>query len=838
MATKINTSFYGAENTFITPITGFSDVKCCAQTTGELARAGTYTGGSFDLSAAPWGIGKSSVSSDFIWLPLRNGDTSPYTWQLNSFQNEKTNSPLFIYQNPNSILGGNDPSNLDTLTIDLSYCKGMFKMRSAPNISVDSSLNAKSTLTIDNNTTISTSTAAQKQRPVTYLNYQTVRLCINDIYYKPTGSTSISKCSMNDILNHVVSVDKIVRVEWNVRAVGISTGTDIQLSIGGAELDIPDLFKSVYYGNQTKWVRPWHRISGVGYWYQTGGAVSFSTFNSSRITAVSRYNTLTAQNDIVSSGNCGYGHLSDQLQAFSDVSYHWKWGVSPEGVDQWDLEPYVDGGAFSWETQVRFFAYMDLDDTYADKNIAYYRAILHEAAFIGLPIITDVSDRDKPIGDGAVYLPVFDDDLITTGKFKSGIDSLSLPNSAWYDVFSTSMPDYDPSLQPDIDNSDWGDLENAGANRHYNVPLYIQACNELTLQTIIANVNNYYAVSGTPTADDVYRLQTDFQGSNPADYIVACYAPFVDIDVLTQQHFRIGPITFDGNGNTEINILPIDDTDSDNYTFDCGSIYIPYYMQGENDTEHNDFRSYEPYTTAELYLPLCGTIDIDMKFFTGSYMNVIYYYDLFTMSCTAAVYRIRDGKTKLYTVVNGVIGVELPLTTSAMGTYQNNLHAIQTALKQNEIRIATSAATMAIGATATVATGGTAALLGAGGIVSGTSSLFSTYLQREQLQYELTHTQPNIGTTSAAHAQNQFCVGGLYPILFIKRALMLDTYEPDIYSKTIGNSCCINSLVGDMTGLIICSDIKCDGITNATGDSPTADEINAIKQAFNHGVIV
>lgn len=825
MATKINTAFYGAENTFVDVYTG---VKCCAKTIGQLARDGTYTGGSFDLTAAPWGVGKSSVSSDFIFLPLR---TDSPTWDIYAFKNEKTNTPLYFYRAQDAIPGGNDPSNLDVLSIDLSYCRGMFKMRMSPNVSVDSSFNAKSTLTIDNNTTISTGTAAQRQQPITYLDYRNIRLCIDDIYYKPTGAKTILKCSMADILNHAVSVDKIVRVQWTTRLVDVGTSTTIQLSIGGGELNIPDLFRSVYYGDKLAWVRPWHRISGVGYWYQTGGAVSFSADNSSRITPVSRYSSQTAQNDIVSSGNCGYGHLSDKLQIFDDVSYHWEYGVSPAGANEWDLAPYKNGDNFTYETQIRLFAYMELDGEYDDKNLAYYRAILHEAAFIGFPVITGAGDLDKSIGDNEVFLPIFDEYLITTGDFKSGSDALSLPNATWRDVFSTTMPDYDPSIQPEpptpSDENDRGDLNNklTSYDHRYANPNSVYAMTQSNFMKFVNDINGLYLSDPDDT-----QLKIDFKGSNPNDYVIGVYGiPFLCNYIVPSGPdvaVDVGPVTLP---TAEGKLV---DT-STSILRDCGSITVPAL---------GDFRDYEPYSQYELYIPMCGTIQLDGAQVAGRTLHIEVYYDIMTMDCTAAVYRdATGGGETLIATVNGTLGASLPLTAARMGDYQNSIKTTQNALKQNEMRTAFGVGGAVIGvAGAALApeTGGLSLAL-AGAAIAGVSTAASGALTEKQLQYDLTHKQPSVSQCSAANGATAQLISTFYPHLFIKRAKMIDTYDAEIYTKTVGHATLRAAQLSSFSGLTVAAAAELSNIYTIDGaKAATEQELKLIKQALLVGVYV
>ena len=97
--------------------------------------------------------------------------------------------------------------------------------------------------------------------------------------------------------------------------------------------------------------------------------------------------------------------------------------------------------------------------------------------------------------------------------------------------------------------------------------------------------------------------------------------------------------------------------------------------------------------------------------------------------------------------------------------------------------------------------------------------------------YILKHTQPTVAITSTASAANAF---NMYnkAILFIKRAKMLSDFDAEKYGKTIGYACLKNTTIGDVSGFTVCSDIDLSGIP------ATADEINAIKSAFESGVYV
>lgn len=438
--------------------------------------------------------------------------------------------------------------------------------------------------------------------------------------------------------------------------------------------------------------------------------------------------------------------------------------------------------------------------------------VLSQIAYLGLPFVYDPSKSARGlIGDTGVYLPVFDDNGITTGQYEEGINALRLPNAEWTD--GREGAGYNPGHRED---DDYGYLFNPYNTNRFATGLTVWCMYQQDILDVLAGINNLYLTD--PTGNEKWQL--DFKGSNPDDYIVSCKAMLLDITHTdTTTAFKLGPVQFDGiacykyNGTGYFSFGTI--------ALDGTADYSPY----------GDFRDYQPYTTMELYIPLCGTVDIDPEFFVGHTMEIIMMYDIYTGACTAGIYR--DSYT-LYKAVNGQIGADIPVSAMQMGTYQNAIHSLQAAQKQNEIRLASSAVTVAAGAAALIAapaTGGTSLIAGAG-LISGAAGLLSGVMQEQNYDYQIEHTQPIPAQTTAAETQNNFCVGGLYPILYVKRAKMLQGYDAEIYSHTIGNACLINAQVGSQTGLVMCSSVDLSGVP------ATVEEINAIKQALGKGVYV
>ncbi len=412
--------------------------------------------------------------------------------------------------------------------------------------------------------------------------------------------------------------------------------------------------------------------------------------------------------------------------------------------------------------------------------------------------------------------------MVTTGRYTTDIAVKQAQiNYTWGNIFEDTVPDWDSTYNPpkpsggDQGEDDFGTLNNRGGFNKFPTPLTCYMLSYEKFMDVVTALNNLYITD----PDGNMKWELDFKGSNPSDYIVGAYASVCNIPYTSDTYpIKIGPVDLSTIQPT-LTTYKISFVDSG--YFDCGSVDItPYY---------DDFREYSPYTSIELYLPLCGTVDIDTAYFMGHSLSITYYYDYTTMSCSACIYR--DGIT-LYKVVNGSLGAQIPLTSLRMGEYQSAIHALENAEKQNEMRMASALVSMGISAAGIIAapaTGGTTLGLTALGL-NGVKTGMETLNAHDDIQYQYEHKQPAIAQTGASDSQNAFCVGSMYPYLFIKRPKMIPGYNSDVYAHTIGYACNINARLGDMSGYTVATNIDTSGI------HATADEINAIKQAFSKGV--
>lgn len=821
MATKINQSVYGT-----VPTTQYSRAVC-PNNIGTLYSAGNYdpTGdceNGFEKSISPWGIGGGMACDIFVGNAQRsaNGRFA----KLNAETPENYNKPVSFWD-IRVTQGAQDNNRPQRYRIggNVKYSSGNFVSNGSTENGLvlwGANASAKPIGKIEYNHTL--------------LYPSLICLRANENYRSPL--TTWRPLSFTDIdddpefITDVITDDvELVAFSWGCKMYNSNSGYpnawhDENLSlINTKSQEVPEIYKAMSMRDSSD-TSKWYDKTILSLPNVIGSFIDAATMvqNTSCYSGndycklASADFTTSAQQTYTRDGfgKC-YGVGNTNKRVFDDISYHYevRCFYYLNGVYREVLE-----GELMLEQTMYYLPYFKIDDTtYSTKWDSMKAIIRHELAYIGFPFIMD-SDQSGNIGDNNVSVPVFDSHMITTGRYITGSAASQLPNAQWGDIFSDTMPEYDPDYnppKPTPSTDDFGDLYNSGSFNKFPSCLTAYAMSLEKFQSVLQSINTLYQTD----PDGVKQWELDFKGSNPSDYIVGAYVSVCNFGLSESTYpITIGPVDLSVAVPTMV-ANKILFTDSG--YFDCGSVDIDHF--------YSDFRDYAPYTQLELYLPLCGTVDLDPAYFMGHSVSVTYYYDYNTMSCSACIYR--DGIT-LYKVVNGSIGAEIPLTSMRMGDYQNAIHALEQAQKQNEIRMATAMVSMGISAAgllAAPATGGASLGLTALGL-NGVKSGIETVNAIDDISYNIEHKQPTPAQTGASEAQNAFCIGSMYPYLFIKRAKMLEDYDAEIYGHTIGYACNVNAHIGDMSGYTVATNIDTSGI------NATVEEINAIKQAFSKGV--
>ena len=276
--------------------------------------------------------------------------------------------------------------------------------------------------------------------------------------------------------------------------------------------------------------------------------------------------------------------------------------------------------------------------------------------------------------------------------------------------------------------------------------------------------------------------------------------------------------------------------------FDCGTINVYEAWGG--------FLDYPPYTTASLYLPFCGTIELPVDEIMNAEVSVTYNIDITTGSCVASVYSNKPGGDDRYSPTiqatiartQGNIGMQIPWSAAdssrqlaAIG--QIAAVAIATSVSFGTAAVAGAAAAEA--ATTTAAAGvatGAAAEAGAAATATNIASKATGAFIRNAgvagatIASNIGHI-PYTTVTRGGTAQNVFGVlQSFTPYLLITRPIQ--SY-PQNYQHYHGLPSNITSKIGDLEGYTQVAAIELDDISGIT---PT--EIAMLHETLTTGFYI
>lgn len=342
----------------------------------------------------------------------------------------------------------------------------------------------------------------------------------------------------------------------------------------------------------------------------------------------------------------------------------------------------------------------------------------------------------------------------------------------------------------------------------------------------------YLAATYAPTDTD---LTADFKGVNPMDYVVSC---------------KWYPFAPSASGSANITVGGLTTTASGNIFNDYG-VRVLYLGGVDIKGYYNSWLDFEPYVTMSLYVPFCGTIDLDTKLWMYHKLDVYLAVDYNTGSCAAML--LRDGT--LTSTIDGVCGIDIQLYGKNQGDYQNAMYQAQFAAKQakiGEARAILNAVTNPFGfdspsggvnlgksaggggasaVAGTVGAGIANALPVIGGIYDKMLGLYQVSNSTEAAEWNVTHTAPHVSGAGSQDPLLQLA-HPMFCRLYIRRAQMISGFNIGTYRATVGYSCMRTGRVGDFRGRIVCS-----GVWKTDGNLLQA-EVEMIKSKLMKGVFV
>ena len=392
------------------------------------------------------------------------------------------------------------------------------------------------------------------------------------------------------------------------------------------------------------------------------------------------------------------------------------------------------------------------------------------------------------------------------GDYTSGPDNRDQPQWTW-----TSMSDnkYDPSKPIPADPNTYNGSMGTGF-----VTAFATATTRYNIRTndFIALTDKLWDAMALATPDNVtnYSLDT-FLTSNPIDSIVNLkWFPISEsMSIGTAIKVKLGKY------DTGINAYAAQTS----ILKDCGNVVI-YPVSG-----HGVANWIDKLTKITLYLPFCGSLNLDPETYMGRSINVEYAIDLITGSCSAYVSYIADNGQRVITdIASGTCGIDCPVTGIQHTTLDSQLYNATEQLKAMRVNNAVNGLASVLGLSDVTNKGinDISDALKTGG------TIYNALHNESVAEYNLHHTQTPtkmIGTSSAM--TGAMCE--LRPTIIFERPV-IPPIDDNAYAHVCGYACCEPTTIDNLSGYAEFASVDLSGF------EATAEEKNMIANALMGGV--
>lgn len=439
---------------------------------------------------------------------------------------------------------------------------------------------------------------------------------------------------------------------------------------------------------------------------------------------------------------------------------------------------YGDPDLFNYRAPSGYLVFTTLKDP---DNI---RALV---SWYGLQFVADRTALQGEPGDAGFYVPVIGEDGYTTGEYMEGDDAAALPNADWGEDFHEKNG-YDGRSQEPFNMETELRPQNSAAASPFTYQYVLNS-------TKVSQLKDYLYTTIASSTDET-QLFEQFLTNNPIDCIASLVVfPFnVEnyVDGVAGEHVIMG--------NVDTGIVATGLYRGMVIVLDGGSVKYRDYF--------GDFRSYEPYSDAELHIPYHGNVHISPSEYVGHIISVKFLVDICSGASIALVYR--DGL--VIDSITGQIGGTLRLTGIQTASYHNAVYNAASGYKQAKTSQAVQGASAVLGVLGSVGNAISQKDLGGvlSSITSGIGGAAQAAINTENKEYNLNHIQvpyKSIGanTTFTSMGNEQYCR------LIIKRPVMLQ-YSSDSYAHTTGYATIETAKLSEYSGYTKISAADLSGI--------------------------
>ena len=420
-------------------------------------------------------------------------------------------------------------------------------------------------------------------------------------------------------------------------------------------------------------------------------------------------------------------------------------------------------------------------------------------------------------------LGVVDEEGMTDGTYTRGTGNEDANNFLWKTASESRYDPDRPPPSPENEYSEQTDFNSIGNLASLTKRYVLDAAGVESLGTALWDITaDLIDNGGTPDYSELNeKILDQFLTNNPIDCIVSLQRFPMSIPSVGTDTVKLGKT------DTGISCKSMEKT----------AFYYLFSGKTINPKFGDSFLDYEPYTKMELYVPFCGTIQLNPADILGRKLNVQLAVDFTTGTATGFVM----SDDLVIETVNGNIAIDIPFNgiQSATVASQLNNAIANRANAQKQSQIATLG---------NVSIGG---VLRA--IKDPTQLVFSAQqadINEQRAEYELTHQNAPIHIIGSASAVGGWCIDLkcrlliYYPtgdVIRTAKPPEWDNTQLARYGKNTGFACCMEKSIGSMgSGLVLGINPDLSGmVTDSAAANPaTAAELEMIRSAIAEGVIV
>ena len=436
--------------------------------------------------------------------------------------------------------------------------------------------------------------------------------------------------------------------------------------------------------------------------------------------------------------------------------------------------------------------------------------IMHQIACFGLFFTLDKATAETgALNDEKMYLGVLENG-VGNGQYVHGEQNENQEQWNWDTTNdSTYRPHEGGGEEGDDDNTygrTWG--FNPVSLADSTIRRYIMSDAEL------ANLGEYLwdiIDTSDPTALIQNQTLTNFLTNNPLDCVVSLKRfPFDNMSQGSLTNLVLGKVTVPNVAGKPFT--------ADSVTRSCGTKHIFH--------RFHDWRDY--ICQYFLYLPFCGTLQLDAETVVGRDIAVYYAIDYTTGTCTAYVTTWDDDGAECYIdSASGNCSIDVPLSGVETATLTGEIYNANENLKALKFNAIVGGTKSAMNFVSKVGSGDKMQSM-LSGLDLGTDIVNAIH-SANQAEWNINNTQIPLKMIGASSGCNSF-QAELTPCLLIYYPETIDDFNEANYAHSVGLQCCESGLIGDYSGYA--------EITNAdlSGFTATATEKNMIQNALSGGI--